>query len=132
MPQLHGAPPRRAALSPRPRSRHSTRRPLPAVRAGSSPQLVRDASPHPLYEVGQPWTKPADVPQENWAYISPWLAGTQVLRGQHGFWALEPPAGVSTAADCIDIPLRLRHVYRQTWQLLCAAGTVLKASRWGA
>lgn len=59
---------------------------------------MRDASPHPLYEVGQPWTKPADVPQENWAYISPWLAGTQVTRGQHGFWALEPPAAVSEAA----------------------------------
>ncbi|KAL4446752.1 hypothetical protein ABPG77_007996 [Micractinium sp. CCAP 211/92] len=68
----------------------------PQRRASSTAfiQLVRDASPHPLYEVGQPWSKPADVPQESWAYISPWLAGTQVARGQHGFWALEPPAAV--------------------------------------
>ncbi|KAL4425434.1 hypothetical protein ABPG75_009450 [Micractinium tetrahymenae] len=68
----------------------------PQRRASSAAfiQLVRDASPLPLYEVGQPWTQPADVPGEGWAYISPWLAGTQVTRGQHGFWALEPPAAV--------------------------------------
>lgn len=57
-------------------------------------QLILDASPAPLFEIGKPWSKPEDVGQEDFGYLPPWFVSTWVYRGSHGWWALDPPSQV--------------------------------------
>ncbi|KAL4419331.1 hypothetical protein ABPG77_006019 [Micractinium sp. CCAP 211/92] len=68
-------------------------------------QLALEAgAPHPLFEVGQPWQPPADLPRESFAYMPAWFASTWVYRGTRGFWALQPPSQVVAHAAYSHTP----------------------------
>ena len=74
-------------------------------------QLIRAASPSPVFELGKPWAGPADIPAEHFAFLTWWFSQNYGRRGLFGAWGARPPAQVGRRC-CLPAD-------RQAWLLLC-------------